>query len=109
MYQFAYTAIAEELPPPPLPSHNRKLSKAIELIEATDCAAFSSHERLKFLSDFRRLWLSIANDLFRACQDAPQGPQRGLLAAAGSVLDDIECRRFRACEAAQGQILEPVR
>ncbi len=108
MYEFAYSAIAEELPPAPLPSHSRKLSKAMELIEATDCAGLAAHERLQLLSDFRRLWLSIASDLFHASQDAPEGPQGSLLAAAGSVLQDIDSRRFKACTKVRSPVTEPL-
>jgi flagellar biosynthesis regulator FlaF len=94
MYQFAYSAIVEELTPPLL-SRNRKLTKAIELIEAADFFPPSRHERLQLLSDFRRLWLSVANDLLHASHDLPEASQQGLLADAQTVLNEIECRRFQ--------------
>ncbi len=95
MYQFAYSAICEELPARSTPPcHYRKLSDAIELIEAADKARASSPEQLQLLSDFRRLWLAIANDLLRAGLELSSESQANVLSAANGVLAEIERRRF---------------
>ncbi len=95
MYQFAYSAICEELPAPSsLPLRGQKLPDAIELIEAADKACPASHVQLQLLSDFRRLWLSIANDLIQDGQDLPPESRASMHSAASSVLEEIERRRF---------------
>jgi flagellar biosynthesis regulator FlaF len=94
MYQFAYSAIIEELPPPPLLSYNRKIADAIELLDAVGFDTLAPHERLQLLSDFRRLWLSIANDISRWSGQAESPGLMALAAAARNVLEDIETRRF---------------
>ena len=95
MYQFAYSAICEELPAPAtLPSICYKLPDAIELIEAADRARPASHEQLQLLSDFRRLWLAIAHDLTRAHELSGE-TRANMLSAAHGVLEEIECRRFK--------------
>lgn len=97
MYQFAYSAICEELPAPAsLPSHRHTLPDAIELIEAADRARPASYEQLQVLSDFRRLWLGIANGLLlRAGHELPAESQAAILSAAKDVLEEIERRRFK--------------
>ncbi len=95
MYQFAYSAVCEELPAPSrLPLQSQKLPNAIELIEAADRARPASHVRLQLLSDFRRLWLSIANDLISAGKDLPPESRANMHKAANRVLEEIERRRF---------------
>jgi flagellar biosynthesis regulator FlaF len=94
MYQFAYSAIVEELPPPPQLPHNRKIADAIELFDAAGFDSFAPHERLQLLSDFRRLWLSIANDVFRGSGQDESPALLALAAAARKILEDIETRRF---------------
>jgi flagellar biosynthesis regulator FlaF len=95
MYQFAYSAICEELPAPSsLPQPNRKLPDAIELIEAADKARHASHVQLQLLSDFRRLWLSIANDFIHESPDLPPESRASMHKAASTVLEEIERRRF---------------
>ncbi|MBI4724913.1 MAG: hypothetical protein HY765_08030 [Rhodomicrobium sp.] len=84
MYRFAYSAICFDQPASALPPHNLRLLDAIELFEAADRAAGTSHERLQLLSDFRRLWLSV---------ELPEHLQ-----AANSVLEEIERRRFTGNE-----------
>ncbi len=97
MYQFAYSAICEELPAPAsLPSHCHSLPDAIELIDAADRARPASYEQLQVLSDFRRLWLAIANGLLlRASHELPPESRADMLSAAKSVLEEIERRRFK--------------
>ncbi len=96
MYQFAYSAICEELPAPStLPCQFNKLSDAIELIDAADKARASSAEQLQLLSDFRRLWLAISNDLLRAGLELSADSQANVLLAANGVLEEIERRRFK--------------
>jgi flagellar biosynthesis regulator FlaF len=108
MYQFAYSAICEELPAPAgLSSHYHKLPDAVELIEAADRARPASHEQLQILSDFRRLWLVIANDLIRACHKLPAESQTNVLSAANGVLEEIERRRFKGAHAARGHTRIP--
>ena len=95
MYQFAYSAICEELPAPSSqPQQCQKLPDAIELIEAADKARPASHVQLQLLSDFRRLWLSIANDLVRDSNDLPPESRATMHKAASHVLEEIERRRF---------------
>ena len=96
MYQFAYSAICQELPASAgLTPVFETLPDAIELIEAADRARPASHEQLQLLSEFRRLWLAISTDLIRASQDLPKGPQAEMLSAARGVLEEIERRRFK--------------
>jgi flagellar biosynthesis regulator FlaF len=101
MYQFAYSAICEELAGQPnLPPQRAKLPDAMELIEAADKARYASHVQLQLLSDFRRLWLSIADDLVQEGRDLPPEARAGVSKAASSVLEEIERRRFsRDCPA----------
>ena len=95
MYQFAYSAICEELPDASsLPRRRPKLPDAIELIEAADKARYASHVQLQLLSDFRRLWLSIADDLVHEGRDLPPESRASVHKAASSVLEEIERRRF---------------
>ena len=95
MYQFAYSAICEELPAPSSQLLQRqKLPDAIELIEAADKARPESHVQLQLLSDFRRLWLSIANDLVREGTDLAPESRENVHKAANHVLEEIERRRF---------------
>jgi len=95
MYQFAYSAICEELPAPTiLPMHSQRLPDAIELIEAADKARPASHVQLQLLSDFRRLWLSIANDLILDGQDLTPESRANMHRDAARVLEEIERRRF---------------
>ncbi|MGO8952533.1 MAG: flagellar biosynthesis regulator FlaF [Rhodomicrobium sp.] len=104
MYQFAYSAICEELPAPASPpSHYHMLPDAVELLEAADRARPASHEQLQLLSDFRRLWLAIANDLIHACHELPAESQTSMLSAANGVLEEIERRRFKGARAARGR------
>jgi hypothetical protein len=96
MYQFAYSEICEELPSPSTPKP-RRLSDAIELIEAAQGAPSASHELLGVLSDFRKLWLSIVED-FPACAHEKidcSPPAPGL---AEGVLQEIERCRFQKSE-----------
>ncbi len=108
MYQFAYSAICEELPASAgsSPRHH-KLPDAVELIEAADRARPASHEQLQLLSDFRRLWLAIANDLICACHELPAESQANVLSAANGVLEEIERRRFKGGHAARGHTRTP--
>jgi flagellar biosynthesis regulator FlaF len=95
MYQFAYSAICEELPAPSnQPQRRAKLPDAIELIEAADKARYASHVQLQLLSDFRRLWLSIADDLIHEGRSLPPESQASVHKAASSILEEIERRRF---------------
>jgi hypothetical protein len=96
MYQFAYSEICEELPSQSTPKP-RRLSEALELIEAAQGAPSASHELLGVLSDFRKLWLSIVEDLpacaHEAVDCAPPAP--GL---TEGVLQEIERCRFHNTE-----------
>ena len=108
MYQFAYSAICEELPAPASrPSHYHKLPDAVELIEAADRASPASYEQLQLLSDFRRLWLAIANDLVCSCHEFPAGSQTNMLSAANGVLEEIERLRFKATRTTRGRAKTP--
>ena len=81
MYQFAYSEVCEELPSESIPK-TRRLADAIELIEAAQGTPSSSHELLGVLSDFRRLWLMIVEDIPTGAQDEAGSakPQTGDLA-----------------------------
>ncbi len=96
MYQFAYSEICEELPSENVPK-TRRLSDAIELIEAVQATPSRSHEWLGVLSDFRRLWLAIVEDL---PSNNPDGAavQPHLLRLADGVLQEIERCRFHKPE-----------
>ena len=95
MYRFAYSAICQEQPSPaPPPSNFHKLQDAIELIEAADKAPLPSPERLQLLSEFRRLWLEIANGLTGAGRALSAEPPANMLPVVQSVLQEIERRRF---------------
>jgi hypothetical protein len=97
MYQFAYSEICEELPSSST-SKPRRLSDALELIEAAQGAPSASHELLGVLSDFRKLWLSIIEDFPVSAHEridcSPPAP-----ALTESVLQEIERCRFHNAEA----------
>ena len=95
MYQFAYSAICEELPAPTsAPPRSQRLPDAIELIEAADKVRPASHVQLQLLSDFRRLWLSIANDLIQDGQGLSLESRANVQRDASRILEEIERRRF---------------
>jgi flagellar biosynthesis regulator FlaF len=94
MYEFLYSSIFEE-PPAPVPSRSRLISNAIELFGAAGRPTLRPFERIQLLSDFRRLWLLIADDLSRASKDLPKAQQAGFLADVHRVLQEIERRRFK--------------
>ncbi len=64
------------------------------MIEAADKARYASHVQLQLLSDFRRLWLSIAGDLIHEGRDLPPESRASVHKAANSILEEIERRRF---------------
>ena len=97
MYQFAYSEICEELPSENVPKA-RRLSDAIELIEAVQAAPPRSHEWLGVLSDFRKLWLMIVEDLPPGHHDAA-GAHPHIRRLADCVLQEIEHCRFHKPEA----------
>ena len=96
MYQFAYSEICDELPSQNVPK-TRRLSDAIELIEAVQASPSRSHEWLGVLSDFRKLWLTIVEDLPAGNNDGAdvQQPNMGL---ADGILQEIERCRFHKPE-----------
>ena len=96
MYQFAYSEICEELPSENVPK-TRRLSDAIELIEAVQAAPSRSHEWFGVLSDFRKLWLMIMEDIPLGNHDET-GVQPQLRPFADSVLQEIERCRFHRPE-----------
>ena len=96
MYQFAYSEICEELPSQNVPK-TRRLSDAIELIEAVQASPSRSHEWLGVLSDFRKLWLMILEDLPSGNHDgADDQPQ--MVRLADGILQEIERCRFHKPE-----------
>ncbi len=101
MYQFAYSAICEELPAPLSAAlQSQRLPDAIELIEAADKARPASHVQLQLLSDFRRLWLSIANDLIQDRHGLSPETRANVHRDANRILEEIERRRFSPGSAA---------
>ena len=96
MYQFDYSEICEELPSQNVPK-TRRLSDAIELIEAVEAAPSRSHEWLGVLSDFRKLWLMIVEDLPSGSNDSA-GVQPQTVGLAEGVLQEIERCRFHKSE-----------
>ena len=96
MYQFAYSEICEELPSENVPK-TRRLSDAIELIEAVQAAPSRTHEWLGVLSDFRKLWLMIMEDLPSGNNDVSDA-QPQIQPFADSVLEEIERCRFHKPE-----------
>jgi flagellar biosynthesis regulator FlaF len=105
MYQFAYSAICEELPAASsAPLQSQRLPDAIELIEAADrVRSASPHVQLQLLSDFRRLWLSIANDLIQDGQDLSPESRANVRSDASRILEEIERRRFSGEAAARAR------
>jgi len=99
MYQFAYSEICEELPSQSVPKP-RRLSDAIELIEAVQGVASSSHELLGVLSDFRTLWLMIVEDIPSCATDSAASPHRHISGLLDGVLQEIERCRFHKPEMA---------
>jgi flagellar biosynthesis regulator FlaF len=93
MYQFSYSAIFEESRAR-VPPSSCLISNAIELFGASSRSSFQPFERLQLLSDFRRLWLLIADDLHRAARELPEAQRSGFPADVHSVLKEIERRRF---------------
>ncbi len=98
MYQFAYSEICEELPSQDVPT-TRRLSDAIELIEAVQDAPSPSHEWLGVLSDFRKLWLMIVEDHPPSGRETTGDQISGI---ADSVLREIERYRFHKSEMLTG-------
>lgn len=97
MYEFAYSEIYEDSPSQDV-SQMRRLSDAIELIEAAQAASARSHEWHGVLSDFRRLWLMILEELPASSPEA-SGPYSHILRLADGVLQEIERRRFQKPQA----------
>ena len=97
MYQFAYSEICEELPFHDV-SQTRRLSDAIELIEAVQAATPRSHEWLGVLSDFRKAWLTIVEDMRAGNHDA-SAAQTHIVRLADCVLQEIERCRFHKPDA----------
>jgi flagellar biosynthesis regulator FlaF len=104
MYQFAYSEICDEPPSESTPKP-RRLSDAIELIEAAQCERSASHEWLGVLSDFRKLWLTIVQDFSQSAPDKVEyAPPAGVLAEG--VLQDIERCRFHQTQPRTGRSLQ---
>jgi flagellar biosynthesis regulator FlaF len=106
MYQFPYSANFEE-PRAPVPSRSRLISNAIELFGASGRSSLQPFEQRQLLSDFRRLWLLIADDLHRASKELPTAQQAEFLGDMNCVLQEIERRRFKpsARSAARPELL----
>ncbi len=98
MYQFDYAEVCEELSSESIPKP-RRLADAIELMEAAQAAPSSSHELLGVLSDFRRLWLTILEDMPPCSQDMTANTKPHISDLAGGVLQEIERCRFQKKEA----------
>jgi flagellar biosynthesis regulator FlaF len=98
MYQFAYSEICEELPPQSIPQP-RRLSHALELIEAAQGVPSASHELLGVLSDFRKLWLMIVDDVSSSIHDKLD-EAKPVPALADGILQEIERCRFHKLESA---------
>jgi hypothetical protein len=94
MYEFPYSPNFED-PPAPKPARSCLMSNAIELFEASASSIFQPFEQRQLLSDFRRHWLLIADDLSRVSRGLPNTEQAGFLADVHSVLKEIERRRFK--------------
>ena len=97
MYQFAYSEICEELPSQNVPK-TRRLSDAIELIEAVEAAPSRSHEWLGVLSDFRKLWLMIVEEDLPSGNHDAAGVQPQTVQLADGILQEIERCRFHKSE-----------
>ncbi len=93
MYQFTYSAICEDKPARAL-SRGRLVSDAIELFEAANSTSAAPHERLQLLSEFRRVWLSIAADFYCTAADPSEMERSWFPMAADGVLEEIERSRF---------------
>ena len=95
MYQFAYSAICEELPAlSSAPPRSKRLPDAIELIEAADKSVprrMCSCSCCRISAGF---WLSIANDLIQGGQDLSPESRAAVHRDASRVLEEIERRRF---------------
>jgi flagellar biosynthesis regulator FlaF len=97
MYQFDYSEICEESPSQNAPK-NRRLSDAIELIEAVQAAPSRSHEWLGVLSDFRKLWLTIVEDLPLGNRERDSDGKPQIVRLTDGVLEEIERCRFNKPE-----------
>lgn len=94
MYEFAYRAIYDEVPAgAPPPDHDR-LVDAIELFDAASAPGLTPYRRQQLLSEFRRLWLAIANDLLRDCGGFSAEMLVEMRTASNELLAEIERRRF---------------
>jgi flagellar biosynthesis regulator FlaF len=94
MYEFAYSGINEDLPAGAPPPDRLRLADAIELFCAASLPAAAPHLRQQLLSEFRRLWLAIANDLARDCAGYPAEMLAEMRSASSELLAEIERRRF---------------
>jgi flagellar biosynthesis regulator FlaF len=97
MYQFDYSEICEESPSQNVPK-SRTLSDAIELIEAVQAAPSRSHEWLGVLSDFRKLWLTIVEDLPLGNRERDSDGKPQIVRLTDGVLEEIERCRFNKPE-----------
>jgi flagellar biosynthesis regulator FlaF len=93
MYEFAYSGIKEDLPAGARPPDRLRIVDAIELFCAASLPG-APHLRQQLLSEFRRLWLAIANDLARDCAGYPAETLAEMRAASSEFLAEIERRRF---------------
>jgi flagellar biosynthesis regulator FlaF len=89
MYQFAYSFICEEPTSQDVPTA-RKLADAVELFDATNGAAMPQHHRHEALSEFRRIWVAVADQVPAGGPDA----RHDAAEVKTAILEEVERRRF---------------
>ncbi|MBT3071685.1 hypothetical protein KKP04_12510 [Rhodomicrobium sp. Az07] len=88
MYQFSYSFICEEQASQDVPTA-RRLADALELFDITNGADTPLHHRQEALSEFRRIWISVADNVAEA-DDA----RHDAAEVRSAVLEEVERRRF---------------
>jgi len=91
MYQFAYSYVCDELTSHDVPTA-RRLADAVELLDALDERDVPLHYRHEALSEFRKIWVAVADDL--PGEQASRDPSQ----FKNDVLQEIERRRFRRAQ-----------
>jgi flagellar biosynthesis regulator FlaF len=88
MYQFAYSFICEEPTSQDVPTA-RKLADAVDLFDATNGTELPSHHRHEALSEFRRIWITVADEV-----PAGVGERHDAAEVKTVLLEEVERRRF---------------
>jgi flagellar biosynthesis regulator FlaF len=93
MYQFDYPVIADDLPRHPPHCYTQKLNLAIELIDLANASTCSGHDRMRALSEVRRLWISIGHHVMRTDRAALEACRSMIASSMQAVVEEIDARR----------------